>query len=115
LLAASVFGGDGFDERDPRLFGGGCIVTNAAWNNEEFTGPNQNIPTVSFGAADAKLSAEDEKHFILMGMRMPRELSLDTHYLDVLIVDLTYNSRRPKLGESATREFQRDRMQGHRH
>jgi hypothetical protein len=41
-----------------------------------------------------------------MGMSVPWKLSMDTRYLDVLIVDLTYNSRRPKLRKSTAREFE---------
>jgi len=81
-------------------------VANAAGDDEELTRAEKNIATIGIGAADAELSTEYEEHFVLKGVRMPWELPLDTRYLDELIVDLTDNSRRPKLGKSAAREFQ---------
>jgi hypothetical protein len=101
-----MFGGDSFDEYDPGLFGCGGVVANAAGNDEEFARANQNFAAIGFGSADAQLTAEYEEHFVFKGVSVPGELPLDTHYLDELIVDLAENSRRPKLGKSAAREFQ---------
>jgi hypothetical protein len=114
LLAAGVFGGDGFDERDPGLFGRRGFVANAAGNDEELARSNQNVAAIGFGAADAQLAAEYEEHFVLKGVRVPGEVPVDTRYLDELIIDLTNDSRRPELRERAAREFQRYRMRGHR-
>jgi len=49
-----------------------------------------------------------------MGMGVPWKFSMDTRYLDVLIVDLTYNSRRPQLRKGTAREFEGDGMLLHR-
>jgi hypothetical protein len=106
LLAASMFGGDRFDEYDPGLFGCGSVVANAAGNDEEFARANQNFAALGFGATDAQLTAEYEEHFVFKSVSVPGELPQDAHYLDELIVDLAKNSRRPKLGKSAAREFQ---------
>jgi hypothetical protein len=81
-------------------------VANAAGDDEELARAEKNIATIGIGAADAKLTAEYEEHFVLKGVRVPGELPMDTRYLDELIVDLAENSRRPKLGKSAAREFQ---------
>jgi hypothetical protein len=97
LLVASVLGGDGFDEGDPGFFGGRGVVADAAGDDEELAGLEGDGATVRGGAADGEGSAEDEEHLVFMGVGVPRELSVDTRYLDVLIVDLTDDSRRPKL------------------
>jgi hypothetical protein len=54
------------------------------------------------------MTTEDEEELVLVIVRMPGELSLDLSDFDVLVVDLTYDSRRPKLLKVGTREFQRD-------
>jgi hypothetical protein len=101
-----MFGGYGFDERDPGLFDCGGVVANAAGNDEELAGSNDHVAAIGFGAADAQLTAEYEEHFVLKGVRVPGELPLNTRYLNELIVNLSKNSRRPKLRKSAAREFQ---------
>ena len=75
LLVAGVLGRDGFDERDPGLFGGRGVVANAAGNDEELAGSKKKVATVGMGAADAQLTAEDEEHFVFKGVRVPGELS----------------------------------------
>src|SRR6202789_2863878 len=97
LLAASMFGGDSFDEDDPGLFGCGGVVANAAGNDEELTRANQNVAAIGFGSANAQFAAEYEEHLVFKGVSVPGELPLDTRYLDELIVDLAKNSRRPKV------------------
>ena len=114
LLTAGVFGGDGLDERDPGLFGGGGVVTDAAGDDEELTGADEDVAAIGLRAADAELAAQDEEHLVFGGVRVPGELSVDARYLDVLIVDLTEDSRRPQLGESTARKFKRDGMLLHR-
>jgi hypothetical protein len=101
-------GGDGFDEGDPGFFGGGGVVTDAAGDDEELAGVEGHGATVWIGAADGKGAAEDKEHLIFVRMSVPWEVSMDTRYLDVLIVDLADDSRRPKLRKSATGEFKRD-------
>jgi hypothetical protein len=99
----------GFDERDPSLFGGRGVVTDAARDDEEFARMKRHGAAVCFGAADAKEPTENQEHLVLVLMRVPRELSLYLGHLDVLIVDLTDDSRRPMLSECGTRKFKRDR------
>ena len=110
LLIAGMLGGDGFDQGEPGFFGGGGVVANAAGDDEELTGVEEDVASVGWGAADAQLAAEDQEHLVLMGVGVPGKLSLDADYLDVLIVDLTDDSRRPELyagaAELAAREFQ---------
>jgi hypothetical protein len=101
-----VFGRDGFDERDPGLLGCRRIVANAARHDEELTGPDDDIAAIYVSASNAQLAAQYEEHFVLVGMSMPGEFSLDTRYLDELVIDLAKNSRRPKLRKSAAREFE---------
>ena len=83
-------------------------MTDAAGNDEELAGADKNGTAVCFGSPDAEKTTEDEEHLILVFMRVPRKLSLDLRHFDVLVVDLTNDSRRPKLFESGTCEFQRD-------
>jgi hypothetical protein len=104
-LVPGVLGGDGFDERDPGLLGCRGVVANAAGDDEELARTEKEVATIGRGAADAQFTAEYEEHFVLKGMRVPRELPMDTRYLDVLIIDLTDHSRRPELRERAAREF----------
>jgi hypothetical protein len=47
-------------------------------------------------------------------MIVPGELTVDTRDLHILIVDLAEDSRRPKLRESAARQFEGERMLLHR-
>ena len=83
-------------------------MTDAAGNDEELAGADKNGTAVCFGSPDTEKTTEDEEHLVLELMEVPGELSLDLHHLDVLVVDLTDDSRRPKLFQSGAREFQRD-------
>jgi hypothetical protein len=103
-----VEGCDGFDEGDPSLFGGRGVVTNAARDDEEFARMKRHRAAVCFGAADAEEAAEDEEHLVLVLMGVPGELSLHLCHLDVLVIDLTNDSRRPKLLKSGACLFERD-------
>jgi hypothetical protein len=93
LLAAGVKCGGGLDEGDPGLFFGGGIVTNAARDYEELTGKNGHGAAVRIGSSDAEVAPENEEHLVFVVMRVPGELALDLCHFDVLVVDLTYNSR----------------------
>ena len=97
-----------FDERDPGLFGGRGVVTDAAGDDEELAWVKRYGAAVCFGAADAEDATEDEEHLVLVLMGVPWELALHLCHLDVLIVDLTNDSRRPKLLESGAGLFERD-------
>jgi len=108
LLAAGVFGGDGLDEYDPGLFFGGGVVTDATGHYEELTGTDEDGSAVGSFAADAQTSMEDEKHLVLAFMRVPGKLSLDLRYLDVLIINPAYDTRRPKFGQLRACLLQRD-------
>ena len=44
-----------FDQRDPGLFFGGCIVTHTTWNHKKLTRPNQHRATIPISTADARL------------------------------------------------------------
>jgi len=72
-------------------------MADATRNDEELASLQGDRATVLCCAADGESSAEDEKHLVFMGVGMPGEFSLDARHLDVLIVYLTYDSRRPKL------------------
>jgi hypothetical protein len=93
LLGASMKSGYGFDESDPGLFRGGGVVTNSAGNDEELAGAQGDGAAVGFGAADAEETTEDKEHLVLVFMGVPGKLALYPGHLDVLIVDLTDNSR----------------------
>jgi hypothetical protein len=93
LLGAGVEGGHGFDEGDPSLFCGRGIVTNAVRDDEELAGPQRDGAAVCFGAADAEETTEDKEHLVLVFMEVPGKLALYLGHLDVLIVDLTDDSR----------------------
>jgi hypothetical protein len=105
LFEAGVEGCGGFDEGDPGLFGGGGVVTDAAWNDEELAGMKRHGAAVGFGTAYAEETTEDKEQLIFVLMRVPGKLTLHLCHLDVLVIDLTNDSRRPQLGESGTREF----------
>ena len=83
-------------------------MARAARDYEKLTWKNGHGAAVCIGASDAELAPENEEHLVFVVVRMPGELSLDLCHFDVLVVDLTYNSRRPKLCESGTRKFKRD-------
>jgi hypothetical protein len=100
LFGAGVEGGYGFDKGDPGLFGGGCVVTDTTGDDEELAGIERHRAAVCFGAADAEETTEDKEHLILVLMGVPGELTLHPGHLDVLVVDLTDDSRRPKLSKS---------------
>jgi hypothetical protein len=114
LLVPRVLCRDGFDQRDPSLFDGGGVMANAAGHDEKFARLELDIATVSCATTDTELTAKNEKEFVFMRMRVPGELSVDTRYLHILIVDLTDHSRRPKLRKSAAREFEGEGMLLHR-
>jgi hypothetical protein len=114
LLGSRVVGGEGLDQRDPGLFGGGGVVANPARNDKELARMEQDIAAIGRGAANAELTAKDEKHLVFRGVRMPGKLSLNTRYFDELIVDLADHARRPQRGNSATGEFKGDGMLLHR-
>ena len=83
MLAASMFGGDSFDEYDPGLFGCGGVVTNAAGNDEELTRANQNIAAIGFGSTDAQLTANGP---YLLGKEFSgADLLLKTGKIDAVI------------------------------
>jgi hypothetical protein len=105
LFGAGVEGCGGFDEGNPGLFGGGGVVTDAAWNDEELARMKRHGAAVCFGTAYAEETTEDKEHLVLVLMGVPGELTLHLCHLDVLVIDLTNDSRRPQLGESGTREF----------
>ena len=69
----------------------------AARHYEELAGAHRHGAAFCIGASDAELATENEEHLVLLVMLVPGELSLDLGYFDVLIVDLTHDSRRPKL------------------
>jgi hypothetical protein len=83
-------------------------VTNAVWNDEELARADRNRATVRFGSADVEQATENQEHLVLVLMRVPGGLALHLRDLDVLIVDPTNDSRRPKFFESGTRKFERD-------
>jgi len=114
LFVAGVFRCDGFNQREPSLFGGGGVVPNAARDDKELAGIHEEIATIYCRPADTELASKDEEHLVFIGVGVPRELSLDPRHLDVLVVYLTDNPRRPKLRKSAAREFEGDRMLLHR-
>ncbi len=93
-------------------------MADAAGDDEELAGLKQDVTAVGCGTPDAQLAAQDEEHFVFMGMGVPGKFTLDTRYLDVLIVYLPNDSRRPEIDasitESTTSEFERDRMLLHR-
>ncbi len=89
-------------------------MTDTARDDEEFAGLEGDGTTIGGGSTDGEGSAKDEEHLVFMGMGVPWKLSMDTRYLDELIVDLTYNSRRPQLRESTAREFEGEGMLLHR-
>jgi hypothetical protein len=97
LFGTGVFRGDSFDQGEPGFFGRGGIVSNAARDDEEFAGVEEDVTAIGWGAANAKLAAEDEEHLVLMGVSVPWKFAMDAGHFDVLIVDLTNDSRRPKL------------------
>ena len=90
----------GFDESYPGLFLGGGIVADAAGDDEELAGADRHGTAVRLGAADAEESTEDEEHFVVVLMGVPGKLALDLRHFDVLVVDLTNDSRRPELLKS---------------
>ena len=110
MFGASVERRDCFNEGDPGLFGGRGVVTDAARDDEELTRTERYGAAICFGAADAEEATEDQKHLVLVFVRVPGELALDLRHFDVLVVDLTDDSRRPQLVESGTRELKRDRI-----
>jgi hypothetical protein len=83
-------------------------VTNTTRDNEELAWMHVHGAAIRFGAADTEQTTEDQKHLVLVFMRMPGELALDLHHFDVLIVDLTDDSRGPQLLESGACEFERE-------
>jgi hypothetical protein len=99
LFFTGVQGGDGFDQRDPGLFGSGGAVANAAGDDEELARVDEHIAAVGRSSADAEFAAEDEEELVFMGVGVPGELSLHTRHLDELIVDLTEDFGGPEAGE----------------
>jgi hypothetical protein len=83
-------------------------VTDAARHYEKLARVQRHGAAVRISAADVEETTEDKKHLVLMIVRVPGEFALHLGYLDVLIVDLTNDSRRPQLCESGTRKFKRD-------
>jgi hypothetical protein len=108
LLGSGVEGGSRLDESDPGFFFGGGIVAGATRYDKELAGEYGDRTAICLGAPDAEVTTENEEHLVLVVMSVPGELSLNPCHFDVLVVDLTYDSRRPELFESGTREFQRD-------
>jgi hypothetical protein len=51
-------------------------MTNAARNDEELAWMHRHRAAIRFGATDAKQTAEDKKHLILLFMAVPGELPL---------------------------------------
>ncbi len=94
------------NQRDPRLFRSCGIVPYPSPHNKELTRSHKNISAVGRRAANPQLPAQHQKHLVLISMRVPRKLALNTRYLDELIVYLTHDPRRPKLGESTAREIE---------
>jgi hypothetical protein len=88
-----VKGRGGFDEGDPGLFFGGGVVARATGDYEELAGEDGDRAAVRFGATDAEETTEDEEHLVLVVMGVPGELSLNLCHFDVLVVDLTDDSR----------------------
>ncbi len=80
-------------------------MPDAARHNEELSREYRNKAAIRFGATDAEVTTENEEHLVLVVMRVPGELSLNFCHFDVLVVDLTDDSWRPKLLKSGTREF----------
>jgi hypothetical protein len=93
LLGAGMESGHSFDEGDPGLFCCGGVVTNASGDDEELAGPQRDGAAVCFGAADAEETTEDKEHLVLVFMVVPGKFSLYLDDLDVLVVDLTDDSR----------------------
>lgn len=96
------------NQHDPRLFARRGIVPDATRNDEELACPHRHRTAIRFSSADAELTTQDQKHLVLVFMRVPGKLPLHFRHFDVLIVDLTNDSRRPKLRKIRTRQFQRD-------
>lgn len=89
-------------------------MADAAGNDEELAGTDQHIAAIGGGAADAQFAAENEEHFVFRCMLMPGKFALNAGDLDVLIVDLTHDSRKPqryaRRSQRAAREFKGNRM-----
>ena len=87
-------------------------MAGAAGDYEELAGEYGDGTAVRVGATDAEVTAKDEEHFVLVDVDVPGKFTLDLYHFDVLVVlqrgDLTDDSRRLKLRESGTCEFQRD-------
>jgi hypothetical protein len=114
FFAAGMFGGNRLNQSDPGLFRSRRIVPHPAGHNEELSCAHIDRPAVGFTPSDPQTSAQHKEKLVFTSMRVPWELALDTRYFYKLIVDLTHHSRRPQLGESLTREFQRNRKLLHR-
>ena len=97
----------GFDEDNPGFFFGGGVVADSARDDEELAWPDGDGTAVGFRAADVEEATDDEEHLVLMLVRVPGKFSLHFGNLDELTVDLTDDSRRPKLGKSGACEFER--------
>jgi hypothetical protein len=93
-------------------------VANAARDNEELAGTEEDIAAIGWSAANAQSAAKDEKHLVFAIMSVPGELSLNTRNFDKLIVNATDDSWRPKLYtralEIAASGIEGDRMLLHR-
>lgn len=76
-----------------------------ARHHEELSRLQHHRTTVRLSASNAQLTAQHQEHLILVLMRVPRKLPLNPRHLDVLVVNLAHNSRRPELGESDTRKL----------
>ncbi len=93
LFRAGVEGGDCLDESEPGLLLGGGVVTNAAGDDEELARSERDGAAIGFGSPDREAATEDEEHLVLMLVGVPGEFAQHFCHLDVLVVDLTDDSR----------------------
>ena len=93
MFGAGVEGGYGLDEGDPGLFGGRGVVTDASGYDEELAGAKRDRAAIGFGSSDGEEATEDEEHLVLMLVGVPGKFALNLCHLDVLVVDLTDDSR----------------------
>jgi hypothetical protein len=93
LLVAGMKCCGGLDEGDPGLFLSGGIVARAARDYEELSGKDGHVAAICVRASDAEVAPENEEHLVFVVMCMPGKFALDLCHFDVLVIDLTYNSR----------------------
>lgn len=61
--------------------------------------PRRQVDTLTTLVVNAQPAFEDQEHFAFETVFVPNQLTLDTGYFDVLVIDLAHHTRAPVLSQ----------------